>query len=576
MRKLLLFVMIACLAQFAGAATITVNQGGGADQTTLLGALGVANSGDVIQILDNSTYSEALPNPLNTGAGGAILDSLAIEAAPGATPTIENTGTNNIVFGPGSSTTTVTGPFRISGAGNTSRMTLLVSVSEIQGGANNVSPHAITIENITFVKTGAGAYFRVFNDGPLTVTNVNMTNGNTVTTGGAAFFIGRSGALKTATITNADTSGAWVAQMVNYQGGNVTFNNCNLVPPAGRTYGVMGGAVTSAGVLTFNNCTLSSAGTGATAGTVIFGANSTGKDGSVKVYFNQCTFVSFAQVAMRITGATVTTIAGTPSAKTNLNGFAAWTNSNFIFSSGEGTAEGNQGGSYVLSDCSLTARMAMGVSRAMGTTGVPAITIDRCFFAGAGLAGGMVTNASGKTMPMTWTNSIWIGQGSVPLTANTMAISCSSATNLLLNHCTFMGALPTDATVSCTFINGGLIDLVANYCIFDDRFVGPAGRAANALHSLTGGVSLSTAHLWSNTLPADWIAAPDYLHPIDPMLNATGRIADLASPAIGGDRSINTPPYIDIDGNGRPLVGKDLGASQTPFPNAASGWTEFK
>ncbi|MCL5269971.1 MAG: hypothetical protein M1457_05300 [bacterium] len=204
-----------CLTSLSTAATITVAQAGGADQTTILGALAAANSGDVIQINDSATYTEALPNSINTGAGGAILDSLTIQVAAGMTPTIENTSATGFIFGPGSATTTVSGPFVIQGASNTARLNLRTAANPaVGGGPNLASTHAITLENTNIVRTTAGTYVQANNQGNWLLNNVDFIGAPNF--GGTMVLYG----------VNPPPAGPWA--------GSFTGNNVDMRPGGGR------------------------------------------------------------------------------------------------------------------------------------------------------------------------------------------------------------------------------------------------------------------------------------------------------------------------------------------------------
>ncbi|MCL5269974.1 MAG: hypothetical protein M1457_05315 [bacterium] len=592
MKKYLFLIVGICIAQYAGAATITVAQGGGADQTTILGALTAANSGDVIQINDSATYSESLPDPINTkGVGGAILDSLTIQVAAGMTPTIENT-TACFNFGPGTTTTTVTGPFVIQGASNTARLTLRspAGAALVTAGMNATAPpggshHAITVANVNIVKPAPSAsqWIHMRNtDGPVTVTNVTCTGGDAAT---AANFIvfGWPGGPNSFTGTNIDVSQIKAADgsyKVVFFGGTGVFNNCNLTSPTDNTVtnDFLNPRNATNGSITFNNCAIApGVRTGAMTRRVSIGAG-----GPIQEVFNSCTFGKSGEVPFRIMGGELTKIAGTPTAKTDLSPMIdplmTPTATLVTFS-----VEGAVGGDLTLQDVNIIDTYAtIQMYRNIPTTSrADTVNLTRSFL--KNITNGGTFSNSAATIIFNINNSIWMGARSGLTSGSIFNIVTPGGTSAIINllHSTFIGGNITSPVALYWFHNHGAKGnfITANYCIFDDRQMG-AGNASFTHSSLSGRISLCSRGSFltnggSNPIPADWITGTT-ADPIDPKLTATGRLTDLTSPAIAAGVGSFSQGAIDIDGNARPLNNKDLGASQTPFPNAASGWTEFK
>lgn len=581
----------------ASAVTITVAQGGGADQTTILGALGAANSGDVIQINDSATYSEALPYPINTGAGGAILNSLTIQVAAGMTPTIENMTGNGFDFGPNSATTTVTGPFVIQGASNTARLTLRPSTGAIilSAGQNNTAPpngshHAITVSNVKLVRVLPSINQVIFmrnTDGPVTLTNVSLHGGN-LTTAANMVVWGWPGGPNVFTATNLDTSAFQAADAcyrLVFFGGQAVLNDCNItgLQDGSQTNEILNaGNATLGGSITFNNCTLIP---GIHTGQLVrrisvasLGANET---------YNNCTFGMAGEVAFRMRNGQTTTIAGTPTAKTDMSPLMNPLNTPptlVAFS-----IEGPKGGNFIMRDVVISDTWATAQDFRdwnASNTGTNTITIDRCFFKNWAMGNGCFWSNCTLGTIYNVSNSIFMGVRpdwtGTPGPAGTGYFFLQTAGKASLNlvHSTFIGGVPTG--VNLTFFRnnlgaaqGNLIN--ANYCIFDDRILG-TGICSNTHLSLSGRVSLVSCSTFNPTtgIPADWIVGT-VSNPLDPKINLTnGRLTDLTSPAVGAGQGSFSAGMIDIDGNMRPLDRKDLGASQTPYPNAASGWAEFK
>ncbi|MCL5269973.1 MAG: hypothetical protein M1457_05310 [bacterium] len=592
-KKLCLICILSfCLTSYASAITITVAQAGGADQTTILGALAAANSGDVIQINDSATYSESLPDPINTkGVGGAILDSLTIQVAAGMTPTIENT-TACFNFGPGTTTTTVTGPFVIQGASNTARLTLRspAGAALVTAGMNATAPpggshHAITVANVNIVKPSpSGAQWLAMRntDGPVTVTNVTCTGGDAAT---AANFIvfGWPGGPNSFTGTNIDVSQIKAADgsyKVVFFGGTGVFNNCNLTSPTDNTVTneILNPRNATTGSITFNNCAISPGiRTGALTRRISVGAG-----GPIQEVFNNCTFGKSGEVPFRIMGGELTKIAGSPTAKTDLSPMIdplmTPTATLVTFS-----VEGTVGGDFTLQDVNIVDTYAsLQMYRNIPSTArADTVTLTRCFF--KNITSGSTFNNSAPSMIYNINNTIWMGARTGLTSGSIFNIVSGGGTSLSISllHSTFIGGNISSPVALYWFHNHGARNnfITANYCIFDDRQMG-AGVASFTHSSLAGNISLCSRGSFltnggSNPIPPNWIVGTTAT-PIDPKLTATGRLTDLTSPAIAAGVGSFSQGAIDIDGNNRPLNNKDLGASQTPFPNAASGWTEFK
>ncbi|MCL5269975.1 MAG: hypothetical protein M1457_05320 [bacterium] len=584
MRKFVVLALaVFCVAQLSHAATITVSQAGGADQTTIAGALAAANSGDVIEIEDGATYSEALPVPFNTGNGGTILNILTLQVAAGQTPTIENTA-GAFIFGPVDASTTVTGPFVIKGDSNTSRLTLKSAGGSVIGsGPNNASKQNITVMNVNCVRTGGGVWLNLLNDGVHIVSNVTTAGGDP-NGAGAPLRYGGPNYTGSCTVTNLDTLGALQndgSQKVFFYGGTMVVNNSNIVSAGGaETSECVGTNNNATGSITVNDSTIAPG-----VATGVLTRRIVSSMGPCTMTFNRCNFGPTAEVPFRIMNGGKLVIAGTPTTKCSLDSMIDTTitpTATLIPFSVEGTV----GGDLTLTDVSITKPAGIQTFRNIPTIGrSTTVTMDRCFMKNLAVGNGAFTQSNGGTCFFNLTNTIWMG-AKPGTTAAVFGILGAGGTNsciINLNFCSFVGDTTLVSPGALYWFHNHSAKnnfITANYCIFDDRSMG-GGNASFTHSSLSGNISLVSRGSFlpnqgpSAAIPADWIVGTT-AEPVDPKLAADGRLTDLTSPAIGAAVGSSSQGMIDIDGNPRPLNNKDLGASQTPFPNAASGWTEFK
>ena len=613
MKKFLLFIMLIGMVQFANGQTIrTVALDGSEDFTTIEAALAACVDGDTVRIMDSGSYTPVLPaGVLNQGAGGVILNSLTIDTDAGVAPTVDLGASNTIAFDAADASSTVTGPFVLKGASNTSRMTVINSAANhglIGGLANPASAHDITVENANLVNNNGGMHVIWMGAGTMTMTNVALS-GNSAS---HVFWLGHvSGAnvipCGPFTATNvslaglAPDSGA-VGYKIAFSGvGPITFNDCEFGTPGpavnvNGTYGVAASNMfywnnttantTGGGTITMNNCT--NVGNGnrwsdvdrtiyVAAAMWMSQANAKiTPDNPLVLNMNSCTFTEMGNYGAQLGTGLKWNISGTPTAKCNIDALMNPDRNELrygrMFMWGWGNPHPALGGADItLTDVTMLRPWA-GTSWASGNIfqmwdygpNINTIRFDRCFVRNVPTVGtGMmyvnvpaVAGAS-RTCIFEFVNSIFIGQN--PAKTNTAIMWCGAGNTALINadHSTFVG--DPDPERPAIFFNvgaGGF--MTANSCIFDDRGSDNAGNPA----SVAGRLSMVCAGsgTYASNAPDDWIIGAADAE-INPFLTAYDGSPDIAS----SDPLADPPIYPAAR---LPLRDPDTG---DPIPSPAMG-----
>ncbi|MCL5269972.1 MAG: hypothetical protein M1457_05305 [bacterium] len=307
-----------------------------------------------------------------------------------------------------------------------------------------------------------------------------------------------------------------------------------------------------------------------------------GQMGPLTMTLNRCTLGYTFEVACRIPNGLQVTVAGTPTAKTSIDPMINRSTTSppcvlVLWSFDQANSVGRSG--------ALTLRDVMGTTypnapnqlfrHAGADQMTDNLTVERCYFENCAAGNGAFAQSAGPGLNATFINTILKGPFNDGLSGGVFFLCNAGTLNLNMTHCTLIGANPVDTSLMRFFNTTTQGFVNADYCIFDDRQMG-TGYGSNNLKGLFGKISMVCAGSnFGQPIPTDWIVGTA-ADPIDPKLTATGRLTDLTSPAIGGAVGEMVQGAIDIDGNSRPLTKSDLGASQTPFPNASSGWAEFR